>query len=391
MINKTLITVLSLFILLTAAAQVPQGINYQAVARTSQGLIIPAQSITVRFSIIEGTIVGTSVYTETATTQTNSFGLFTLVIGKGTPVVGIFSAINWASGTDKFLKVEIDGTGGNNYQIQGTSQLMSVPFALYAEKTKLFSGNNTISVTNGNTITGNYQAGNNIVGNYQASDNTLLFNGNNVKANYQAGNGINITGNTIAGNYQAGTGINISGNTISSTGGSGGGQWITHSNGIYYPSGTTSGNVGIRSTPLSGIALIVNGDVPGVAEGNVATFTSSSNWHTQFSLENSASNSFYTFAVGGPGNTELKTKNFGIRNSNIQKWSLTVGGLTNFIGLGDQSIFPTIPKSMLHLKTGDIYIEQSINGVVLKSPNGGCFRVTVDNSGTLVTTNITCP
>jgi hypothetical protein len=413
--RKSILTLLVCLILTTALAQVPQGINYQAVARTAQGLIIPNQAIGTRFSILDGTINGTVVYQETFTTQTNSFGLFTLVIGKGTPVTGTFAGINWASGTDKFLKVEIAPTGGNNYQLQGTSQLMSVPYALYADKTKLISGNNTINITNGNTITGNYVAANNtlningnaisgnyqagnstllingntITGNYVAANNTLLINGNTISGNYQAGNNtLLINGNNITGNYVAGSGISITGNVISSTAS---GQWLNHPNGIYYPAANTAGNVGIRTTPSSSVSLVVNGNIPGVLEGNTATFTSSSNWHTQFTLQNSASSSFFTFVVGGPGNTEILPRNFGLFNSNTARWPLTIGGLNNNVGIGDPLSFPTIPKSALHIKKGDVYIDENTSGVILKSPNGNCWRVTIDNMGNMVRTAISCP
>src|SRR5215218_7226223 len=85
-------------------AQTPQAINYQAVARTSNGSIIPSQIVNVKFTIFEGNInsTGNVLYQETQQTSTNNYGLFTLAIGKGNPVVGTFSGVNWASGLDKF-------------------------------------------------------------------------------------------------------------------------------------------------------------------------------------------------------------------------------------------------------------------------------------------------
>src|SRR5688572_7099644 len=223
-------------------AQVPQAINYQAVARTADGVIIPTQNISVRFSILDVSITGTTLYSETHTVTTNSYGLFTLAIGRGTPVTSTFPSINWASGTDKFLKVEIAPAGGSNYQLQGTTQLLSVPYALYSEKTRLLAGNNTINITNGNTITGNYQAANN----------TILVTGNTIAGNYQAGTGINLTGNTISHNLVAGAGINISGNVITNTG-SGTSLWIPDANGIH----NQSGNVGIRTNSAPNTSLTI--------------------------------------------------------------------------------------------------------------------------------------
>ena len=80
-----------LFLCVFMNAQVPQGINYQAVARTADGVIIPTQNIGVRFSILDGSATGAVLYSETHTVITNSYGLFTLAIGKGTPVTSTFA------------------------------------------------------------------------------------------------------------------------------------------------------------------------------------------------------------------------------------------------------------------------------------------------------------
>jgi hypothetical protein len=356
---KKLLTITAILLCNYLIAQVPQALNYQAVARTADGVIIPTQNIGVRFSILDGSVTGTTLYSETHTVITNSYGLFTLSIGKGTPVTSTFASINWASGTDKFLKVEIAPAGGSNYQLQGTTQLLSVPYALYAEKTRLLAGNNTINITNGNTITGNYQAANN----------TIL-----------------LSGNTIAGNYQAGTGIGISGNVITNTATN---PWLSHANGIYYPATGAAGNVGIRTTPQSGHAFVSSGDIPGVLEGNAALFTSTSSWHTVIALRNNTTQ--YSFIVGGPGNTEILPNNFGLFNSNTARWPFTINGANNNIGIGDPSPFPTAPKSSLHIKQGDVYLEQIGSGIIMKSPNGQCWRITIDNTGNLVRTAITCP
>ncbi|MBC7775590.1 MAG: tail fiber domain-containing protein [Phycisphaerae bacterium] len=121
----------------------PQALNYQAIARDAQGQPMPNQAVQVKFSIIDGSVNGPAVYVENHNAMTNSFGLFTLSIGLGTPQSGIFSGTNWASGS-KFLKVEI------NNSLQGVSQLLSVPYALYAEKTNIQAGSG-ISI-NGSSI-----------------------------------------------------------------------------------------------------------------------------------------------------------------------------------------------------------------------------------------------
>ncbi len=115
-------------------AQVPQGISYQAVAFTTGGSPVVSGSVGVKISILDNSVSGTVIYEETHSATTNAQGLFNLNIGQGTPSIGIFSAINWALNS-KFLKVEVDPTGGTNYTVVGTNQLMSVPYALYAEST----------------------------------------------------------------------------------------------------------------------------------------------------------------------------------------------------------------------------------------------------------------
>jgi len=121
-------------------AQAPQKMAYQSVVRNANNQIIANQSIGVKISIVEGSLNGTTVYAETHTTTTNTNGLFTLEAGGGTPTTGTFSAINWGNGSH-YIKSEIDITGGTNYIFSGTVQLLSVPYALYAEKSGSTIGN----------------------------------------------------------------------------------------------------------------------------------------------------------------------------------------------------------------------------------------------------------
>src|SRR6476620_8169744 len=119
---------LFLFIGLICTAQVPQKISYQAVARNASNQLLQNTVVGVRISILQGTISGTSVYTETHSLSTNANGLVTLEIGGGSVVTGVFNSINWSNGP-YFIKSEIDPTGGVNYTLSGTSQLLSVPYA----------------------------------------------------------------------------------------------------------------------------------------------------------------------------------------------------------------------------------------------------------------------
>lgn len=131
-LKKVILAALSLlFYASSLQAQVPQKMNYQAVARDASGNEIINQSVSVRLSVLDGGPSAASVFTETHNVTTNAFGLFTLQIGNGTTTSGSFAAINWSTGS-KYLKIEIDPTGGNNYTDLGATELLSVPYALYA-------------------------------------------------------------------------------------------------------------------------------------------------------------------------------------------------------------------------------------------------------------------
>ncbi len=130
--NKlTLLTVL-LLTYVFLSAQAPEKFNYQAVARNNSGQVLANQGISVRISIHSGSTGGTVVYSETHSTTTNQFGLFTLAIGGGTPVTGTLGAIDW-SANSYFAETEIDPAGGSSYTSVGNAQLLSVPYALYAK------------------------------------------------------------------------------------------------------------------------------------------------------------------------------------------------------------------------------------------------------------------
>lgn len=114
-------------------AQAPQAFNYQGVARDLSGTAMATKNISVKASILDGSLTGNVVYAETHAIATNQFGLFTLSIGTGTVASGTFANTNWASG-NKYLKIEIDPNGGSSYTLSGTTQLLSVPYAMYAAK-----------------------------------------------------------------------------------------------------------------------------------------------------------------------------------------------------------------------------------------------------------------
>jgi hypothetical protein len=129
---KKLFTILTA-VLLTASlfAQPPNKMSYQAIVRNSSGELIRNSSVGMRISIIYGSSGGTTVYIETQMATTNVDGLVCLEIGGGIPVYGTFSDINWEKG-HYFIRSETDPLGGTEYTISGTSELMSVPYALFS-------------------------------------------------------------------------------------------------------------------------------------------------------------------------------------------------------------------------------------------------------------------
>ncbi|HNP31938.1 MAG TPA: hypothetical protein PKN96_01450 [Flavobacterium sp.] len=129
---KKLLLLSALFISFLTFAQVPQGISYQAIALNGSGTPVVSSNVRVKLSILDSSASGTILYSETQLKTTNAQGLFNLVIGQGTLVSGAFNSINWGTNS-KFLKVEMDATGGTTYATVGTTQLLSVPYALAAD------------------------------------------------------------------------------------------------------------------------------------------------------------------------------------------------------------------------------------------------------------------
>jgi uncharacterized protein (TIGR02145 family) len=129
--KKLLLIVIVLILAGNIQAQAPQKFSYQAVVRNTSNQLIGNQSIGLRVSILQGSAVGNAIFSELHAPITNSNGLITIEIGGGSPITGSISSIDWVNGPF-FIQTETDIDGGNNYTITATSQLMSVPYALYA-------------------------------------------------------------------------------------------------------------------------------------------------------------------------------------------------------------------------------------------------------------------
>ena len=123
---KNILTLFLLHLCLICWAQVPQGITYQALLKNPDGSTKANESVTLTLTLLEGSAQGAIVYEETHNTFTNSSGVVSLVVGEGTVIQGLFSSINWSSGT-YFVKIFLDGVD------VATSKLLTVPYAFHAK------------------------------------------------------------------------------------------------------------------------------------------------------------------------------------------------------------------------------------------------------------------
>lgn len=164
---RLLMLILAVSFILPTFAQVPQKMNYQAVARNSSGTPITNHLIGVKFTIRESSPSGPDIFAETMTPTTNSMGTFSVEIGGGTAVLGSFATIPWSTGP-KYLNIKIDPAGGTSYTDMGTYQLLSVAYAQLAknvvnnddadasvtnELQTLSIAGDQLSISSGNTVT----------------------------------------------------------------------------------------------------------------------------------------------------------------------------------------------------------------------------------------------
>ena len=166
--------IIMVFFPVFAIAQAPQKINFQSILRNSSGELIGNGSVSLRISILSGTITGTSIYSETHAKTTDAGGLMSLQIGSGTVLSGVFGDINWGSSAH-FIQLEADFSGGSNYVVLGTQELMSVPYALYASKTDTSALNLTSRLATKLNVTDTTSLSNRI--NAKAPINSPIFTG----------------------------------------------------------------------------------------------------------------------------------------------------------------------------------------------------------------------
>jgi len=129
-----------------------QGINFQGVARSANGTILSSQKISLKLSILNGSSTGTAEYVETRTVSTNAQGIFSVVIGDTgtTSNIGSYANVNWKL-SSKFLKVEMDPTGGSNFISMGTTTLQYVPFSYYSNGVDAANVSGVLPIKSGGT------------------------------------------------------------------------------------------------------------------------------------------------------------------------------------------------------------------------------------------------
>ena len=145
---KSIIHIVITLFSICVSAQAPDGFNYQASVRDGSGSLVVSQSVSFKFHIIQGTQTATPTYSETHATNTDDLGQVSLVIGQGNATSGAFSSVDWSLGS-YFLKIEVELSAGSGYVDLGTTQFMSVPYALYAQNA---GGSLPQGTSNGDTI-----------------------------------------------------------------------------------------------------------------------------------------------------------------------------------------------------------------------------------------------
>ena len=156
---KQLLVLVGLLISTLSYGQVPQKFNYQGIARDVKGNPLANQKMSLKLSVLPTQDATVAEYEETQLVTTNEFGLYTLQIGNGQVVTGDMKTVKWETG-NKYINVSIDPTGGSNYVDAGTTQLLSVPYALYSDRSgsakesapSTRATNNYIEKTNGSGV-----------------------------------------------------------------------------------------------------------------------------------------------------------------------------------------------------------------------------------------------
>jgi hypothetical protein len=497
-------------------SQSPDAFNYQAVVRDSNGDLIVNQNVSFKISILSESISGQEVYAESHRIITSNIGTVALSIGSGDVIDGSFGDIQWGDGV-YFIQTAIDVNNGSNYEIISTSQLLSVPYALYAktsgdkvwesQNSDIFFDAGNVGINNSNPttdldivgdgsdddiiairnndyaryaaygasdsdsfaiplfvgfksrgtiasptnlssqdrITGVY-GGMYVNNQYRISSAVEMYAGDNpgtgsypayIKFGTTPENGtsrqermrISENGNVGIGTTNPEYKLDVSGTVNASEFLVNGtplssGFWSQDSENISYD----LGNVGINnSNPTTDLDIVGDGsddDIIAIRNNDYAryaaygasdsdsfaiplfvgfksrgTIASPTNLSSQDRItgiyggmyvnnQYRISSAVEMYAGDNPGTGSYPAYiKFGTtpENGTSRQERMRISENGN-VGIGTET-----PETKVHVKSGDIYIEDVNSGVILNSPNGSCWRLTVDDSGSIVTTSITCP
>ena len=397
-------------------AQAPQKMSYQAVIRNSSGQLVAAHAVGMRISILQGSETGTAVYVETQTTTTNANGLATIKIGEGAIISGSFSGINWASGT-YYVKTETDPAGGTAYSITGTSQVLSVPYSLYAKS----AGNGSLWTQNGAKIY--YNTGNVGVGisdpleQLHVNGSVLLSTGdkklllftqgtgedimstNTLHINYSNNQNVSIgevgtsnllvSGKVGIGNTNPGAKLEITGQ-VKITGGApgagkvltsdagglaswqtpGSGPWLTNGSNIYY----NTGYVGVGTNAPAGFL-----NLSGNSNTNLPhlLLSESEGDYARLSFKNTAATAKNWSIAGRPDPADVNSRlNFWYWNGSTGNDIFSIGGSGSVtVGIGITS-----PFTFMQVHSNTTYAT-GITPVIRISDNFKAWNIGLGNSG----------
>ena len=149
--KRLLSSFISIVFCLMITGQEPESINYQAIVHNMAGEVLVEKTVSVKLSILAGDISDTVIYSEKHSITTNLNGLVSLAVGNGNEKTGNFRSIDW-NAEKYFLKLEIDVTGGTNYTDMGTTQILSVPYALPEKPSKRTSKKTSVFVIEGELL-----------------------------------------------------------------------------------------------------------------------------------------------------------------------------------------------------------------------------------------------
>lgn len=254
------------------SAQAPEKMSYQAIIRNASGQLLSNQNVAIKVSVLQGSAAGTTVYSERVTGTTNANGLVSLEIGSGTIISGTLNSINWGSNS-YYLKTETDPAGGTNYTITGTSQLLSVPYALYAKSSGVGGGG---SLTLPYTATANNA--NSLFSITNDGDGTSIDGANNTTTSSIAAVRGTVS-NVAPGGFSSGVrGIN------NGTGGLGVGVWGSQAGSGWGVYGVTPNGLGVYGNSSgSGYGVYANSNT-----GTGLNATSTNGIAASFSISNNA-------------------------------------------------------------------------------------------------------